>query len=64
MPAIHFTGIDQPASQVLIDQLYSQCKRSIWADKLDYTYIEKNNSFSPTVIILMQVPLVAAEKEP
>jgi hypothetical protein len=41
-----FTGIDQLSSEAYLDQLYSpHTSRSLMIDQLDYTYIEKNNSF-------------------
>jgi hypothetical protein len=46
--AFVFTNIDQPASQVRIDQIYSKSKTSIYIDQLNYTYFEKNNSFFST----------------
>lgn len=43
--AFLFTNVDQPASQVRIDQLYSKSANSVYIDQLNYTYFEKNNSF-------------------
>lgn len=43
--AFIFTNVDQPASQVKIDQLHSKSTNSIYIDQLNYTYFEKNNSF-------------------
>lgn len=43
--AFVFTNIDQPASQVRIDQIYSKSIHSVYIDQLNYTYFEKNNSF-------------------
>lgn len=43
--AFLFTNIDQPSSQVRIDQIYSKATNSIYINKLDYTYFEKNNAF-------------------
>jgi hypothetical protein len=40
-----FTGVDQPSSEVFIDQIYTLSNRSLVIDKLNYTYFEKNNSF-------------------
>jgi hypothetical protein len=42
---IAFVNVDQPASQAHIDQLYSHADTSLMSDKLDYLYVEKNNSF-------------------
>ncbi|MEJ7766479.1 MAG: glycosyl hydrolase family 28-related protein [Chitinophagaceae bacterium] len=51
--AFLFTNIDQPTSQVIIDQIYSKANNTIYIDQLNYTYFEKNNSFfsKGTVII-------------
>ncbi|MEO5995912.1 MAG: glycosyl hydrolase family 28-related protein [Chitinophagaceae bacterium] len=43
--AFNFTNIDQPKSQVRIDQIYSKATNTLYIDKLNYTYFEKNNSF-------------------
>jgi hypothetical protein len=45
MAAVVFTNVDQPAAQAHIDQLYSHADTSLMVDKLDYLYVEKNNSF-------------------
>ncbi len=43
--AFLFTGIDQPSSQVFIEQINSSSSNSIFIDRLNYTYFEKDNSF-------------------
>ena len=43
--AFLFTNIDQPSSQVRIDQIYSKAVNTVFIDQLNYTYFEKNNSF-------------------
>lgn len=43
--AFLFTGIDQPRSRVFMDQINSNSSNTLYIDKLDYTYFEKNNSF-------------------
>ncbi|MBE7173727.1 MAG: hypothetical protein INR73_24355 [Williamsia sp.] len=43
--AFLFTGIDQPKSRVLLDQINSNSSNTLYIDKLNYTYFEKNNSF-------------------
>ena len=43
--AFSFTNIDQQGSQVRMDQLFSRASNSVYIDRLNYTYFEKNNSF-------------------
>lgn len=43
--AFLFTGIDQPKSRVYLDQINSSSSNTLFVDKLNYTYFEKNNSF-------------------
>ncbi|WP_205508582.1 right-handed parallel beta-helix repeat-containing protein [Longitalea arenae] len=43
--AVAFENVDQPASQAHLDQLYSHADTSLITNRLDYLYIEKNNSF-------------------
>lgn len=43
--AIYFNDIDQKESRLVIDQLYSQSDTSLWLEKFNYLYVEKNNSF-------------------
>ncbi|MEO6916221.1 MAG: glycosyl hydrolase family 28-related protein [Chitinophagaceae bacterium] len=43
--AFLFSGIDQQASEVRMDQLYTLSNKTLNINKLDYTYFEKNNSF-------------------
>src|SRR5207249_3087027 len=40
-----FTNIDQAASEVRLDQIYSNTSHSLFIHELNYTYFEKNNSF-------------------
>jgi hypothetical protein len=40
-----FKALDQPASQVRLDQLHSTSVTTLITDRYDYTYFEKNNSF-------------------
>jgi hypothetical protein len=40
-----FTGVDQPSSEVRFDQIYTLSNKTLFINKLDYTYFEKNNSF-------------------
>lgn len=40
-----FSGIDQPASEVRLEQLYTLGNKTLFINKLDYTYFEKNNTF-------------------
>jgi hypothetical protein len=43
--AIVFENVDQAAAEAHIDQIYSHADTFLVSDKLDYLYIEKNNSF-------------------
>ena len=43
--AFLFTGVDQPKSKVYLDQISSNSASTLFIDKLNYTYFEKNNSF-------------------
>jgi hypothetical protein len=60
--AVAFLGVDQPASQAHLDQLYSHADTSLMVDKLDYLYVEKNNSFFSDGNILTGGPLTKQGK--
>jgi hypothetical protein len=40
-----FENIDQQKAEVHIDQINTQAQTTLYTDRLNYTYIEKNNSF-------------------
>jgi hypothetical protein len=43
--AFLFTGIDQPDSEVRLEQIYTLTNNTLLIDRLDHTYFEKNLSF-------------------
>ena len=55
---IQFTNIDQPGSQAFIEQLYTNSRRSIHADGMDYLYIQESNSFFSDGKLITGGPLV------
>ena len=40
-----FENVDQPGAKVFIDQLYAASDTALHIDRLNYLYVEKNNSF-------------------
>lgn len=42
---IEFEGLDQPRSEVHLDQIYSHADTSLMVEGMNYLYIQKNNSF-------------------
>lgn len=60
--AVSFVNVDQPSSQAHLDQLYSHADTSLMTDKLDYLYVEKNNSFFSDGNILNGGPLTKQGK--
>ncbi|HEX3933650.1 MAG TPA: hypothetical protein VHW43_03160, partial [Puia sp.] len=45
LPAIVFSGVDQPGSQAHLDQIYSHADTSLVLRELNNLYVEKDNSF-------------------
>ncbi|RYG04533.1 MAG: hypothetical protein EOO02_05915 [Chitinophagaceae bacterium] len=43
--ALEFTNVDQKNGEVIIDQLYSSATTAVELNKLDYLYVQKQNSF-------------------
>jgi Pectate lyase superfamily protein len=59
---IQFSNIDQPGSQAFIEQLYTNSHRSVYADGLDYLYIQQTNSFFSDGKMITGGPLVQKGK--
>lgn len=60
--AVALMNVDQPKAQAHIDQLYSHSDVSLMVDKLDYLYVEKNNSFFSDGNVITGGPLTKQGK--
>lgn len=46
--SLSFINIDQPGSEIHLDQIYTNAAMAFVAEDIDFTYFEKNNSFYST----------------
>src|SRR5262249_23594795 len=59
---IVFQQVDQPSAQAHIDQLYSHADTSLFVDRMDHLYVEKDNSFFTDGNRIIGGPLVQQGK--